>query len=1073
MNSNLFKERIASQIPAVKLLINSGYDYLTPNDCIIERGDTNVVILKDILKKSLLKINSFSHNGEQLPLPEGLINDAIKEIADWSNNNLRQDNKDLYYHLINGKGLTFLHEGDRKSAHLHFFDFKDISNNTFQVTEEFKVQRNGRKQHYIPDVVILVNGMPLASIECKKPGLNDAVLKGIEQHIRNQNREGITKFYLFQQILGSMAGSTGARYGSVGTPEEFWGTWKEDHFDSIEGELKNLVNKNIDTKVKDKIFEFRHPADRAIMEQKWNEGAREVTAQDQLLYFVFRPDRLIDIIHNYIIYENEVKIAPRHQQYFAVREAIKRVKNIKPEGAREGGVIWHTTGSGKSYTMVMLAKAIRSNPELHDSKIVVVTDRVDLDMQICDTFRDCGEEPHKAKSGDDLKDRIANRDYTVLTTIIDKFEAVAKTHKVADESQNIFVLVDEGHRSQFGETHALMKNTFKNAAFIAFTGTPIRRVKKNEEVKESTEDQFGDFIHKYTMEHALKDGAVCPIIYEGRMGELSGDREKLDRWFERVTKDLNEEQKSALKKRFSMEQEVLKADDRIRAISLDIKNHYRENFRAEGEPSTDFMKGQLATNSKGEALAYMKYLEEYGMSVELVISPPEMREGGKTIDEDDRPEVVKFWDAAMKKYGGEKKYQESVVNNFKKESDPEILIVVDKLLTGFDAPRNAVLYVDKRLKEHNVLQAIARVNRLCPKKSEGLVIDYRGIFDDMNDAIDFYRKMENADYDAEDIKGSLFNKADEVAKLNSVLNTLKDHFKSIKNMTDDEEIGRYLADENLRVEFYQKFRNFHNVYKMALGFAQWSYETSDADKKKYQGEYKYFAELRTVIKERYPDGINYKDYVDDIKRLVDVNLKSDPPKVIVEQFNIFEKEKFEEETKKKSEGAKADIIRSLASSHISEHFDEDPIFYKKLSEIIEETYEKYRERRITEAEYLEMMQNVRDRIEIDLENDVPDEVAQRQTTKAYYRVIETVKNKVPDVTNAELSKFALKIDEVVKKHAVKDWHLGSDIERKIIGSIEVEIFYPIEDKYKVSFSDQEMNEMTENFLLIAKRLDYR
>ena len=202
MNSILFKERIASQIPAVKLLINSGYDYLSPNDCMLERGDTNIVILKDTLKKSLLKINSFNHKGEQLPLPEGLIDDAIKEIADWNNNNLRQDNKDLYYHLISGKGLTFLHEGERKSAHLYFFDFKDFSNNTFQVTEEFKVQRNGRKQHYIPDVVILVNGMPLASIECKKPGLNDAVIKGVEQHIRNQNREGITKFYLFQQILG-------------------------------------------------------------------------------------------------------------------------------------------------------------------------------------------------------------------------------------------------------------------------------------------------------------------------------------------------------------------------------------------------------------------------------------------------------------------------------------------------------------------------------------------------------------------------------------------------------------------------------------------------------------------------------------------------------------------------------------------------------------------------------------------------------------------------------------------------------------------------------------------------------
>ncbi|MFG1523851.1 HsdR family type I site-specific deoxyribonuclease [Halobacteriovorax sp. RZ-3] len=1072
MNSNLFKERIASQIPAVKLLINSGYDYLTPNDCIEERGNTNTVILKDTLRKSLLKINSFSHNGEKLPLPEVMIDDAIKEIVDWNNNNLRQDNKDLYYHLINGKGLTFFYEGERKSAHLHFFDFKDISNNTFQVTEEFKVQRNGRKKHYIPDVVILINGMPLASIECKKPGLNGAVSKGIEQHLRNQKPEGITKFYLFQQILGSLAGSTGARYGSVGTLKEFWGTWKEDYFDTKEVELKDLINKNIDSRVKDKIFDFRHPADRAIIEQKWNEGAREVTAQDQLLYFVFRPERLLDIIHNYIIYENEVKIAPRHQQYFAVGQALKRVKKIKDNSAREGGVIWHTTGSGKSYTMVMLAKALSTDPEINNPKIIVVTDRKSLDKQISDTFRKCGEEPHKAKSGEDLKDRIEKRDYTVLTTIIDKFETAANKYKAKDESQNIFVLVDEGHRSQFGENHALMKNTFKNAAFIAFTGTPIRKVVKSE-VDQATETQFGEFIHKYTMENALDDGAVCPIVYEGRMGELTGDREKLDRWFDRVTRDLEDDQKASLKKRFSMEQEVLKAEDRIRAISLDIKNHYRENFRAEGEPTKDFMKGQLATNSKDEALKYKKFLEEFGVKVELVISPPDMREGAKSIDEDDRSDIVKFWETAMDKYKGEKNYQETIVKSFKKEDEPEILIVVDKLLTGFDAPRNAVLYVDKRLKEHNVLQAIARVNRLYPRKSEGLVIDYRGIFDDMNDAIDFYRQMEGADYDPEDIKGTLFDKAKEVAKLDEMLKALKDHFSSISNMTDDEEIGRYLADENLRKEFYQKFRNFHNIYKLALGFAEWTYETSESDKKKYKDEYKYFAELRTVIKERYPDGINYKDYVDDIKRLVDVNLKADPPRVIVEEFNIFDKEKFEEDTRGKSKGSKADIIGGLTSAHITEHFDEDPIFYKKLSEVIEDAYEKYRNRRITEAEYLKMMEDVRDRLEIDLENDVPEKVAEHQTTKSYYRVIETLNSKVGEIDKDEIANFALKVDEIVKNQAVKDWHLGTDIEKKIIGSIEVEIFYPLEDKFEVTFTDDEMKEITDNLMLIAKRLDYR
>ncbi len=650
---------------------------------------------------------------------------------------------------------------------------------------------------------------------------------------------------------------------------------------------------------------------------------------------------------------------------------------------------------------------------------------------------------------------------------------MSKRYKSSDDSDNIFVLVDEGHRSQFGETHALMKNTFKNGSFIGFTGTPIRRVKKNDDIKQATETQFGEFIHKYTMENALEDGAVCPIVYEGRMGELKGDRKKLDRWFDRVTRDLSKEQKAALKKRFSMEQEILKAEDRIRAISLDIRNHYRENFRQEGEPTKNFMKGQLATNSKGEALNYKNFLEELGLKVALVISPPDMREGAKSIDEDNRPEIVKFWDDLMKEYKSPKKYQETIVENFKKKDEPEIIIVVDKLLTGFDAPRNAVLYIDKTLREHNVLQAIARVNRLCPRKEEGLVIDYRGIFDDMNDAIDFYRKMEGHDYDPEDIKGTLFDKAKEVAKLDTILKELRDHLSSINNMTDDEEIGRYLADENLRKEFYQKFRNYHNVYKLAQGFAKWTYDTTEDQKKHYNSEYKYFVELRTVIKERYPDGINYNDYVEDIKRLVDVNLKAEPPRIIVEQFNIFDKEKFDDDTKEKSLGARADIIKSLASAHASAHFDEDPIFYKKLSEVIDEAYAKYKERRSSEAEWLETMEDVASRITINLEDDVPKKVSGHQTTKAYFRVIETVKNKIENFKNDTICDLALKVDAIVKKYAVRDWHLGVDIEKKIISSIEVEVFYFLEDNYNVTFTEEEMKEMTDNFMLIAKKLDYR
>ena len=346
----------------------------------------------------------------------------------------------------------------------------------------------------------------------------------------------------------------------------------------------------------------------------------------------------------------------------------------------------------------------------------------------------------------------------IITTIIDKFETAANTHGLRDEGSNIFVLVDESHRSQYGLAHAKMRKVFPNACFIGFTGTPLLKKEKN------TAAKFGGFIHTYPMRQAVEDKAVTPILYEGRMSELHGDQKAIDKWFDRITKDLTDEQKADLKKKFRREEELTKTSERLYEIAFDIATHFCENFKG-----TKF-KGQFAVSGKAMALKYHQLFEEIGrdhptrkVSTRVVISPPDTREDNETIEEEDVPEIQTFWKEMMDEFGSEKKYLDGIIDAFEKKAEPEIIICVDKLLTGFDAPCNTVLYIDKRLKDHNILQAIARVNRLFDGKDFGLVVDYRGIFGELDKAVKEYDALSG--FDDEDIEGTFTPVDEEVAKL--------------------------------------------------------------------------------------------------------------------------------------------------------------------------------------------------------------------------------------------------------------------------------------------------------------------
>ncbi len=462
--------------------------------------------------------------------------------------------------------------------------------------------------------------------------------------------------------------------------------------------------------------------------EKIGQSIQTVTEQDKYLYCLCRPERLSDLSFNFIVFDAGIKKIARYQQFFAIKKTMERVK-VLDHGKRKGGVIWHTQGSGKSLTVVMLAQALALEKSIRNPKIVIVTDRVDLDDQIYGTFKKCQTPVLQANTGKNLVDLLKSKSDAVITTIINKFETAVKQQKKPFESPNIFVLIDEGHRTQYGVFNVNIEKVFPNACFVAFTGTPLRKREKN------TAKKFGGLIDKYTVDQAVKDKAVVPLLYEGRHAIQQVNEAPIDTYFQMVSEPLNKYQRADLKKKFSRADQLNVAEQKIYCIAWDISFHYRENWQGR-EP---LFKGQLVCPGKAAAIKYKKYLDEIGIvSSEVVISPPDMREGEDSAYEKVDDTVKRFWDRMLQEHGNAKNYEKNIITRFKYSEEPEIIIVVDKLLTGFDAPNNIVLYITRSLREHTLLQAIARVNRVAPGKDYGFIIDYYGVLQELDEAIKTY-----------------------------------------------------------------------------------------------------------------------------------------------------------------------------------------------------------------------------------------------------------------------------------------------------------------------------------------------
>ncbi len=1063
-------EDSASKIPSLQLLQQLGYTFLQPAEVDALRGGRrSEVLLLGVLEEAISRINVIRYRGERIPFSGGNVAAGVAALRDVLYDGLLRTNEKVYDLLMLGKSLQQPVLGDTKSFTLRYIDWENPERNVFHVAEEYAVERTGSRECYTPDLVLFVNGIPLAVIECKRPVLGgqlEPVDQAISQHLRNQKDDGIPRLFAYAQLLlGVAPAADQAKYATTGTAAKFWAAWKEERGKEQEDTaIAELINAPLNLVQRDRIFASRTISARETYEQ-YGQSAREVTDQDRLLYGLCRPERLLDITRRYVVFDAGDKKVPRWQQYFTVDHLRRRVQQVNSTGQRQGGVVWHTQGSGKSLTMVMLAKALALEPGLHDQRIILVTDRTDLDEQIHRTFTHCGLDPQRAQTAAHLARLLEEGKARVITAVINKFESLAGVKGVRIDDPNLFVLVDESHRSQYGSFHARMKKVLPGACYIGFTGTPLAKKDK------STVTRFGGFVDPvYSIRDAVSDKAVVPLLYEGRMVPMEVNEAPIDSWFEKITANLSKAQAADLKRKFATSDHVSRAEQRIMAIAWDVSCHFRDNWKGTG------FKGQLVTRRKHIALLYKKYLDEFGMVTSgVLISGPDDREGHESLDESEeehrgsREKIVRmFWKDMMTKHGTEDAYNTALIQGFKGGDEPEVIIVVDKLLTGFDAPRNTVMYLDRDLKEHTLLQAIARVNRLHDGKDFGYIIDYQGVLANLGGALALYDKL--PDFDQDDLEGTITALEEVVNQLSQKHSDLWELFDGVSNKYDGEAYARLLGDEAIRHRFYSRLSDYLRTLKLALGSV--AFQEKHAERiPKYTRDAKFFRELRSAVERRYADTVSMSEYDARIEKLIDLHVGAGEVEQVTELVNIFERERFEEEVERiTGEAAKADTIASRTQKTVTERMDEDPAFYEKFSKLLSEVIEAWRKKRLSDAEYLAKVKEIAERVRTRTGDDVPERVGYSDTAKAFYGYVRDALrvHQGDDPTCSELAaELAVEMHGIVEKQAIVNWTANLDVQNRMKTEIE-DLLFNIQERTGFELSFEEIDSILDRCISIAK-----
>jgi len=1049
-------EKYQSQIPAIQMLVALGFKPLSQFEADKLRLRPRNVTLDTVVVEQLLKINSFSHRGKDYPFDLQDAHEALRRLKPTPDKikGLKATNQEVYDLLVLGTTITKAIEGDSKSYSFKYIDWETPSNNVFHVTAEMSVERSGSTQTKRCDIVCFVNGIPFVVIENKRP--TESLKKAGSQLIGYQNEDNIPHLFHFAQLLMTMNRGEG-RYATVGTPQKFWGTWRDD--EDRDSDIADLANRPLAEAEKKAIFSGDFAPARSFFDALAGEGARAVSAQDRLIYALCRPERLLDLVRRFTVFDGGTRKIARHQQYFGIKAAVTRLKQRDPSDVRKGGVIWHTQGSGKSLTMVMLGRCLALDKEIANPRIIIVTDRDDLDKQIKGTFKSCELEPVRAKSGAHLAELIASR-APLVTTIINKFSTAVGSTSFKDESSDIFVLVDESHRTQtgryggYGDFAKKMRRMLPKACYLGFTGTPLLKSEKN------TLHTFGGLIHKYTIDEAVADEAVVPLLYEGRMVEQEVTGKVIDKWFEKITAGLTAEQIADLKRKFSRMDALSKTGQAIRAKAFDISEHYRQHWQGTG------FKAQLVAPSKAAAVRYKQVLDEIGhVSSEIIISPPDDNEGNEEVDKESKDLVRQFWDQMMKRFNNsEDEYNRQITEAFKGSGDPEILIVVSKLLTGFDAPRNTILYVCKKLKEHTLLQAIARVNRLFEEdeqeKEFGFIIDYEGLLGELDKALTTYSAFEG--YDAEDVAGALTDIREEIKRLPQLHEQLWAIFKSVQNKKDMEQFEQLLADEDLRYEFYERLRVFSRCLHICLSSDKLHEVFTDAKVGVFKRDWKQFSELKRSVQIRYQEIVDIKEYEPKVQKLLDDHVIAMPAEVIIKPVNINNRLELQAVIEEKgiTVASKADRIASATKRTITEKMEEDPAFYKQFSEMLEEAIKAYREHRLSETAYLDNVIDITSRVAAkDHGKKLPASIAGNDDAAAFYGILEPfiAPNGADMARKDDAAEMSLAIIDIIKSHLIVDAWSNDLAINKMRNAIDDYFFDVVRDQKGIEIDDEQLD----------------
>ncbi|AZG79023.1 type I restriction endonuclease subunit R [Methylocystis rosea] len=1060
-------EKHQSQIPALQLLVALGFTPLSQAEALgLRGGRQRNVVLDDVLVECLLRLNSFTHRGREYGFDLEDAHEALRRLKPTPDRlkGLRGTNQDIYDTLVLGTTITKTIDGDSKSYSFRFIDWENPANNSFHVTAEYAVERTASTQTKRCDIVAFVNGIPFLVIENKRP--TESLKRATSQLIGYQNEDNIPQLFHFAQLLMTMNRGE-ARYATVGTPQKFGQSWRED--EDTDAQIALVANRGLSCAEKDKVFSGDFANARPFFEALASEGERAVTAQDRAIYALCRPERLLDLIRRFTVFDGGMRKVARHQQFFGIRKAVERVKQFDMNGVRKGGVIWHTQGSGKSLTMVMLGRALALDPAISNPRIVIVTDRDDLDKQIKDTFKSCELEPVRATSGSHLVGLIRNR-ASLVTTIINKFDTALRGPEIPDTDANVFVLVDESHRTQTGrygghsQFATKMRRLLPKACYLGFTGTPLMKKDKN------TLSTFGGLIHKYAIDEAVADGAVVPLLYEGRLVEQQITGDVIDRWFEKISEGLSNQQKADLKRKFSRMDVLAKTGQAIRAKAFDISEHFRQHWQGTG------FKAQLVAPSKAAAVRFKEVLDEIGhVTSEIIISPPDDNEGNEDIDKESRDLVKAFWGRMMARYKTEDEYNRQIIDAFNGSGDPEILIVVSKLLTGFDAPRNTVLYVCKSLREHNLLQAIARVNRLFEEegteKEFGFIIDYEGLLGELDSALSTYSAFDG--YDAADLAGTVHDVREEIRKLPQLHEQLWDLFKPVRNKKDMEQFEQFLSDKAIRQDFYARLRAFSRCLHISLSSDK-LLDVSDQQKiDALKRDWKQFTELKRSVQLRYQETVDVKEFEPKIQKLLDDHVVAMPAETIIELVNINDPGALQAVVEEQgvSQASKADRIASATRRVITEKMEEDPSFYRRFSELLEETIREYRAKRLSEKDYLQRVIDLASKIaRKDRGQRVPEILKGDEDGQAFHGLLNgrlTFAGGTP-LDEEHTAQVALAIIEIVKQHHIVDVWSNEMAQNAMRNAIDDYFFDVLRDEMGITLTVETMDELEQKIMDLAR-----